>query len=169
MRFARAKFIILILERTIKNMINPLLKFLLFVVLSATFNASAGSTIGKIGPWKIFKNKDSMSDTVRCSAVYLRDAKVMMVSDMLTVSMRDSGGLKSYQFRFDSELPSMMSEPLPSETDGIWWTGDMDRVKAAKRFRIRVVTYLGTIVDVDVDLTRAKEVHQRLLSPQCTS
>lgn len=140
--------------------------FAALILILASAQA-ATSVVGKVPGWTIAKSTDAMSDKTSCSAIYEKSPAFSMDLDRVFISMKSKGGVRAYQFRFDSEPPTTFADRMPSDSADYWWLGDIDRVLAAKKLLVRIKPLIGDITDFEIDLTGAKAARVVLLSSKC--
>lgn len=125
-----------------------------------------------IGSWRVLGEADPMTDKKVCTAYYGSGRNIQLTKTSLAISYRARGMLKAQTIRFDDEpalptaLPSRIEERIGAV---IIDAGDprWERLKAAQRMRVQVLTALTTVVNDDISLVRFSEVLARLNGPSC--
>lgn len=126
----------------------------------------AGESIAKIGGWNITKTTDSMTDKTSCAASFTKHPNVYMTAEKILISMHGKGGIEASQYRFDKEPASELALPF----NGVgrqFWAFDIDRALEAERLQVQIKPIIGSIVTFDIDLRRARDIHQLLVSDRC--
>lgn len=126
----------------------------------------ASQSIATIGGWKVIKDTDSMTDKTSCLASFSKHRNVIMTSDDLVISMSNTGGMRALKYRFDKEEATGF---MPTTGNGRnFWLFAIDRILIAERLQVQIQPVVGnTIVSFDIDLRRARDIHQILVSDRC--
>jgi hypothetical protein len=128
------------------------------------------AVIATVGKWSIHLSVDSMTDAKTCTGLYEGKYAVQLNEGKLYVNLRGRGGVSSIVLRFDNEparplrLATEMEQKLQIATiEG----EDFKKLLESTRLRVRVLTVLDTIVDVDILLGNLKGALAIISGPKC--
>lgn len=126
------------------------------------------------GQWLIQTKTDTITDKVVCLAVYKADPNVQIDDGGLAISYRGRGGVKGFYYRLgDLPISSMQVREAyrPSSADVLVLSNPKFVMKAidSGRLRVRALTYLGELIDTDVDLTEVNGLIFSMMQLGCLS
>jgi len=132
--------------------------------------ADFGEPIAKAGNWSVRRTVHTITEEPSCVAIYQDRFEVQLDENDLFISLRGRGGVSSVALRFDDK-PAKEERPASDaekRMGSINLQGsEFEELMASRRLRAQIRTATGAIIEEDLDLNGAKEVHGELMSPQC--
>lgn len=140
------------------------------VFLASPVSADFGEPIAKSGNWSVRRTVHTITDEPSCVATYKDRFEIQLDENDLFIRLREREGVSSVVLRFDDK-PAREARPA-SETEkrlrSINLRGsEFEELMSSKRLRAQIRTTDGAIVEEDLDLEGAKEVHGELLRSPC--
>jgi hypothetical protein len=134
-----------------------LLVFCLFLISSVSWagpEQNGWDQSFKAGVWSVFSKPDPMSDKKSCVAIHKDDWRIQGSTDMLVISMRARGGVRTYQLRFndDPALTPHGASRIERQSSNVVISEDFGRVLQSSRLRVQIFTILDSVIDEDIDL-----------------
>lgn len=124
----------------------------------------------KSGKWGVKRNLDSMTDEVRCVALYNGRFDIQLSRQQFSVGAVGRGGVDGYQWRVDDAPATRMilANKIERATSHVMLEKPaVEKIVQGARFRILVMTLLGGMAEEDLDLTGIKEAYRFINSSEC--
>lgn len=142
----------------------------LLVFLVLPVSADFGEPIAKSGNWSVHRTFHTITEEPSCVAIYKDRFEIQLDENDLFISLRGRGGVSSVALRFDDEQAreARPASEREMKMGSINLHGpEFQEFLSSKRLRAQIRTSAGAIVEEDLDLDGAKEMHGELMRPQC--
>ena len=131
-----------------------------------------GKNVGEAGSWSIYSEANPMTDEVQCTALFEDRANIQYSGNSFAISLRGRGGLSAYTVRIDNNaaLPLQLASKTEKDIQAVYLEGaELERIEAANRLRIEIMTVIRGIVYEDIDLSGLAEVRNVFSQQGCTA
>lgn len=140
------------------------------VFLASPVSADFGEPIAKSGNWSVRRTVHTITDEPSCVAIYKDRFEIQLDENDLFIRLRERGAVSSVVLRFDNE-PAKEARPASKTEERLRSVNlrgaEFEEFMSSKRLRAQIRTTAGVIVEEDLDLEGAKEVHGELLRSPC--
>lgn len=133
-------------------------------------SANFGEPIAKSGNWSVRRTLHTITEEPSCVAIYKDRFEIQLDEDDLFISLRGRGGVSSVVLRFDDKpaKEARSASEVEKKIRSVNLRGpEFEELMSSKRLRAQIRTTAGAIIEEDLDLNGAKEVHGELMRSQC--